>query len=433
MSKKTASLSRFVQGDTLEVDIKGNKLHGSFINFDESDGILVLKLKSGYDVALSKKEVNSISLLEHNEVKKQPETATKKPEQDFDIELIATGGTIASKIDYRTGGTSPSFSGDHYIELAPEMSKYGRINVKVLMNIWSENMLPSDWVKIAKEAYSAINKGGAKGVIVTMGTDAMHFAASALSFLLNPLSVPVVITGAQRSSDRGSSDASSNLLLSSIVASKWSGGESVVCMHATVNDDYNFILRGNRVRKMHTERRDAFRPINTPPLGKVFLDGKIEDIGEHITKSDKTAIDTKLDANVKLLASYPGMGGEAIKYYLGRKVHGLVIAGTGFGNLPIADKSLMSALKEANKKEVPIVITSQTVYGSTNKFVYSALRELSSLENIIYVNDMLTETAFTKLMFVLGHTRDIKRIKETMQTPLAGELSTRSAITDYLI
>ena len=241
----------------------------------------------------------------------------------------------------------------------------------------SENMLPLDWVKIANEAYLDI-KNGSKGIIVTSGTDTMHFASAALSFLLNPLSVPIVFTGSQRSTDRGSTDAATNLLLSAFAAKKFPGGESVICMHANLNDEYNYILRGNKSRKMHTERRDAFRPINIKPLAKVYTDGKISEISpEIITKKENTKLNDKIDDKVKLIYGYPSMGGDIIDYYIDNKIHGLVIAATGFGNLPLEDKTVVDALKKAEKRQIPIVITSQTIYGSTNKFVYSTLREIS--------------------------------------------------------
>jgi glutamyl-tRNA(Gln) amidotransferase subunit D len=276
-------------------------------------------------------------------------------------------------------------------------------------------------------------EGGVKGIVITMGTDTMHYTASALSFMLNPLSVPIVITGAQRSGDRGSTDGSTNLLASVITAKRWNGGESVICMHANMDDEYNFILRGNKARKMHTERRDAFRPINIKPLGKVYLDGRIEKTNEFRERSTETRIDTKLDEKVAILMSYPSFDGKIIDYYISRGIHGLVIAATGFGNLPIINKDLIKSLKHADEKGIPIVITSQTIYGRTNRFVYQTSREMSKFQNIIYVDDMTTEAAFAKLMFVLGHKKKLQDISEMMRTSLAGELSQRNEIDEFLI
>ncbi|MCL4407007.1 Glu-tRNA(Gln) amidotransferase subunit GatD [Candidatus Parvarchaeota archaeon] len=424
--KKTGSFSK---GDILKFEFDGMELSGEFIK--KGDDLLIIKLSSGYDIAVPEKSFRLLKTIKSAQ-KTTEKIVPEKSEKEPDITIITTGGTISSKIDYETGGVSPTVSSDYYFDLAPKMSEYGKVAIKPIMSILSENMQPSDWIKIASEAKKAIDQGS-KGVIITMGTDTMHYAASALSFMLNPLSVPVVFTGAQRSVDRGSSDASTNLLLSAITASKWDGGEVVICMHAGLNDDRNFILRGNKARKMHTERRDAFRPINTKPLAEVYLDGSIKKAQPYRIKSNETSLDTKLEENVKLIISYPSMGGDIINYYIKKGVKGLVIAATGFGNLPLQDKSVYEAITLANKKNIPIVITSQTIYGATNEFVYNTLRELSRFENIIYVGDMTTEAAFSKLMFVLGHTKKIGEVREMMLKNMAGELSVRNEVDSFLL
>ncbi len=424
--------SNFEKGDSLEIDFRGAIIHGDLI--DRKDGRLILKLKSGYDIALKENEISKIKLIKKTEKKNEPGLAKHIMNEldGADVGIITTGGTIGSKVDYKTGGVSPTFTAEDVVNLSPNIRDYGRIYIKNLMNIFSENMTPKNWIEIANEAMREI-ESGVKGIVITMGTDTMHYTASALSFMLNPLSVPIVITGAQRSGDRGSTDGSTNLLASVITAKRWNGGESVICMHANMDDEYNFILRGNKARKMHTERRDAFRPINIKPLGKVYLDGRIEKTNEFRERSTETRIDTKLDEKVAILMSYPSFDGKIIDYYISRGIHGLVIAATGFGNLPIINKDLIKSLKHANDKGIPIVITSQTIYGRTNRFVYQTSREMSKFQNIIYVDDMTTEAAFAKLMFVLGHKKKLQDISEMMRTSLAGELSQRNEIDEFLI
>ncbi len=420
-------------GDVMEIAYRRKMLHGEFIRFDEEKQLIVIKLKSGYDVGVPKKEASAIRLLEKRTQKKTAEEKIKGLSfENPDLTIITTGGTISSKIDYKTGGVSPTVPPDYYFQIAPELKNRGNVEINDLMSIFSENMKPSDWVRIARAVHKSIKKGS-KGIIVTTGTDTMHFASSAISFMLNPLSVPVVFTGAQRSTDRGSSDASTNLSLSAIAASGWDGGESVVCMHATLNDDYNFLIRGNRVRKMHSERRDAFRPINSLPLAKVHLNGKIERLSEYRKKAEDTVLNDKLDDNVRLLLSYPGMTGDVINEAIIAGAHGLVIEGTGFGNLPLGEKSLYNALSRADREEIPIVITSQTIYGATNRFVYSTLRELSNFKNIVYVGDMTSETAFVKLMVVLGRTKKLHDVLEVMKKPMAGETGDKEILDGFLI
>lgn len=431
MKDKKAGLENFSFGDLVNIKIDNQEFNGEFIKTDEN--LLIVKLKSGYDIALEHKDINSVSLIEKNKIEKENKTTLEVKTKGADLTLITTGGTISSKIDYKTGGVSPSVDSSYYFKIAPGLKDLGKIAVVSLMQKLSENMLPSDWVNIAREAYSSIQEGS-KGVIVTSGTDTMHFASSAMSFILNPLSVPIVFTGSQRSTDRGSSDASTNLLMSAVTAKNFDVGESVICMHANLNDEYNYILRGNKARKMHTERRDAFRPINMKPLAKVYPDGRFIDVlDERIRKNNITRLNDKIDSKVKLIYSYPSMEGDIIDYYVENKVHGIVIAATGFGNLPLEEKTIIPSLKNAENKGIPITVTSQTVYGTTNKFVYSTLREISKFENIIYVGDMTTETAFVKMMFALGQSKNLKDVKKLMLNPLAGEMKERSGTDEFLI
>ncbi len=432
MNTKKLETKNISFGDLIEIKVDKEEFNGEFIR--EEENLVIIKLKSGYDIAIPKDTIDSIYIIDKSiKIEEKEEKESKSKIENPDITIITTGGTISSKIDYKTGGVSPSIDSKDYFRISPDLQKQGKIAVVNLMRKLSENMLPSDWIKIAEESYSEI-KNGSKGIIVTSGTDTMHFASAALSFLLNPLSVPIVFTGSQRSTDRGSTDAATNLLLSAFAAKNFQGGESVICMHANLNDEYNYILRGNKARKMHTERRDAFRPINIKPLAKVYTDGKIKEISpEIITKKENTRLNDKIDDKVKLIYGYPSMGGDIIDYYTNNKVHGLVIAATGFGNLPLEDKTVVDALKKAEKEQIPIVITSQTVYGSTNKFVYSTLREISKFDNIMYVGDMTTETAFVKLMFALGNSKELEEIKKIMSNNLAGETKERREIDEFLI
>jgi glutamyl-tRNA(Gln) amidotransferase subunit D len=415
----------FSRGDEIiakgETTIKG-------IVVSDYDEFIVVKLKNGYDVVLNKNKYK-IELVKPAEKSEGEKREEKVPEVKGKISLLATGGTIASKVDYSTGGVSPTLDPEYYFLVAPELRE--NVVPRIIMSIFSEDLIAKEWIKMAEEIYEDIQRG-ARGIIMTMGTDTMHYTSAMLSFMLNPLSAPVVITGAQRSSDRGSTDAHQNLV-TSMYAAMQDIGEVVICMHAETSDSYNFLIRGTRARKMHTERRDAFRPINSKPIAKVWPDGKIEYISAYRKVAESTILDTKINDKVRLLYSYPGFDGDVIKFYIDKGYEGLVIAATGFGNLPMKHEDIREALAYADKKGVPIVITSQTIYGSTNPFVYSTAREMQKLSNIIYVNDMLTEVAYAKLMFVLGHTKSMKEIKEMMTRNLANEISNRSEIDTYLI
>ena len=189
-----------------------------------------------------------------------------------DISIVSTGGTVASVVDYKTGAVHPAFTADDLIRANPELLGHANISGEAILNILSENMKPEYWVKTARSIADEINNG-ADGVVVAHGTDTMHYTSAALSFILDT-PVPVVITGAQRSSDRPSSDAFMNII-SSVVAAKSDIAEVTLCMHAEEDDSYCYLHRGTKVRKMHTTRRDTFRSINSLPIAKI-RNGKLK-------------------------------------------------------------------------------------------------------------------------------------------------------------
>ena len=349
------------------------------------------------------------------------------------VSLIATGGTIASRVDYRTGGVRMQMKPEEFLYNVPELAEI--VNLRHISNPFtkaSEDMDPHDWPEIAKEAAKGLNSGD-HGVIITHGTDTLHFTAAALSFFLRNLSKPVVLVGSQRSSDRGSSDAGMNLICAARVAVS-DIAEVGICMHGSPDDSYCFFLRGTKVRKMHTSRRDAFRPINDLPLAKVWPDGKVDKINPVQKKRSegKVELDMKFDPNVAILKAYPGSDPGVIDYHVRRGVKGFVIEGTGLGHVPtFAKKSWISTIKK-HSESIPFVVAPQTLYGRVNPDVYTNLRILFHEAKAIPGEDMLPETAYVKLGWVLGHTKSMDKIRGMMLTNYAGEITTRSLPETYL-
>jgi len=275
----------------------------------------------------------------------------------------------------------------------------------------------------------------ADGVVVTMGTDTLHFASAALAFFLQDLNKPVVITASQRSIDRGSSDAFMNLFCAVSAAANSKIAEVITCMHGSENDDYCLLIRGTKVRKMHTSRRDAFRPINDLPLAKVLPDGKIEMLTDNFkeAKTGEAKLASYFEPKTALLYVYPGMDPDIINYSLEKGYKGIVLAATALGHVAVhGEKSLMNVLKKAMGKKIPVVISSQTLYGRTHPYVYSNLRKLSIERNCIFVGDMLPEVAYIKLGWVLGKTKNSEEVKKIMQTNIAGEITERSLPKTFL-
>jgi glutamyl-tRNA(Gln) amidotransferase subunit D len=293
-------------------------------------------------------------------------------------------------------------------------------------------MTPFHWQIIAREVAKEIKKK-VDGIVLMHGTDTLHYTSAALSFMLQDLPVPVVLVGAQRSSDRGSSDNAMNLLSSVLTAAKSDIAEVTVCMHGSMSDDFCFVNPGTKVRKLHSSRRDAFQTVNALPYAKVWwLEKKIEYLREDFVKRGKRTVklDDKINPNVGIVYIHPGIKPEFIEN-LANFYEGIVIAGTGLGHVPtnpFNDKftrSLIPSLKKLIDSGIPVVIAPQTIFGRLDMNVYTAGRLLNEIGVIGNYCDWLPETAFVKLMWVLGHTKEMNKIKELMLKNIAGEISER--------
>lgn len=419
-------------GDSVKIIKKDISYEGMLLDRaeDADDKHVVLKLNNGYNVGLdindahieliAKGEKPKIQL-DHLDVEKDP----KKQ----DISIISTGGTVASIIDYKTGAVHPAFTADDLLRANPELLEYANIKGKAVLNILSENMKPEYWIKSARSIADEINDG-AYGVVVAHGTDTMHYTSAALSFIIDT-PVPIIITGAQRSSDRPSSDAYLNLL-NSVTAAKYNIAEVMVCMHGTENDSYSNLHRGTKVRKMHTSRRDTFRSINTSPIAKVH-NGNIKVLDKEIEYKKRTDHEVKLqdtlEPNVAFIKSYPGISGELIDYHVDKGYKGIVLEGTGLGHCP---EDIIPSIQRATDEKIPVVMTSQCLYGKVNMHVYSTGRKLISA-GVISAGDMLPETAFVKLIWTLGQTDKLNEVENVMQTDIAGEIQDKLSLKYFLI
>jgi glutamyl-tRNA(Gln) amidotransferase subunit D len=433
---------------TISVKHKGKTYNGVLMPSTEmgDPDTLVIKLSNGYNVGLKFEPSMKISKGKTKESKRlksevDQELGKRKKLEHLKwnekkplVSLIATGGTIASRVDYETGAVTGKMTPDEILSVAPELAEHVYIkDIHSPFTKSSEDMDHKDWKEMAKLAAKEINRG--EGVIVTHGTDTLHYTAAALSFMLRNLSKPVVLTGSQRSSDRGSTDAAINLICSSIIAGHGAMAEVGVCMHGAVDDAYCLFIRGTKVRKMDKSRRDTFRPINDIPIAKVWTSGRIEVINDNYRKKSKGEVeaDTKYDPNVSIIRIHPDADPEILHHLRGKGYHGFVIEGTGFGHVPTkARKSWIPEIEKTVKDGIPVVITSQALYGRVNQSVYSNARILFQETGAIPAEDMTTETAFVKLGWVLGHTKDIEKVRKDMLTNYAGEISSRTLPESFL-
>ncbi len=386
----------------------------------EEKNYITIKLKNGYNVGFKLDEIEVEEIGEKKIKKAYLSEKIKQKENLPQVKIIGTGGTISSKIDYETGAVKPALTSEEILRNNPELLNLARIDAEILFNILSENMQPKHWIKIAEKVSKELNSGF-DGVVIAHGTDTMHFTSAALSFMLKNLYKPVVLVGSQRSSDRPSSDAFLNLYAAILVAIS-DIAEVTVVMHSSSNDDACYIHRGTKVRKMHTSRRDAFKSINTQPIGMV-KNGKIHIFMPYRKrKKDETVyVDKTLNEKVFLLKIFPGIDKEIVEKIVD-KFDGIVIEGTGLGHVP---EYLIDVLEKGINEGKIICMTSQTIYGRVNMNVYATGRKLLSI-GVIPLEDMLPEVAYVKLMYVLGKTKDYNKVKELMLKNIAGEISDRS-------
>jgi len=415
-------------GDRLEVRKGGTKYEGLLMPRTESgdSSCIVLKLGNGYNIGV--RHGSDMKIRKLAEAKKAERPAVAKSSFDPNnkiIAVISTGGTIASRVDYQTGGVVPAVTAEDIINSLPELSKIANLRCSVVLQVSSEDITFSDYSKIAKAAAAEIKKG-CDGVIITHGTDTMHYTAAALSFALQDLPVPVLLVGSQRSSDRGSSDAAMNMVCAAnfIINSDFSG--VAVCMHGTTSDDYCSIIAGTRARKLHTSRRDAFRAVNSKPVARAYPDGTVEITGPYAKRDKlrKLRLAEKFEPKVGLLKIYPGISEKAFDFYKGYK--GIVVEGTGLGHVPTANKKLMASLGRLAKK-MPVVMSSQCINGRVNMDVYAPGRNQKKL-GLISAEDMTPETALVKLSWLLAN--DKKGVRGAIRNNLVGEISERRELDD---
>ncbi|MBR9679375.1 MAG: Glu-tRNA(Gln) amidotransferase subunit GatD [Nanoarchaeota archaeon] len=420
------SIGKINVPDEIKVITSSKTLSGRLMpSFEDNPLSLVLKLDNGYNVGISFSKIKEICLVKKSKKTKTITRTMKSKNQLPTILLIATGGTIASRVDYETGGVIALSKPEDFLSMNPEISKISNLKILQPFNVMSENMMFSHYSELAKIIGKEIKKYD--GIIITHGTDTLHYTSAALSFMFNNLEKPIAIVGAQRSSDRGSADGVQNLLcavhycLSDIA-------EVSVVMHGSSDDDYCLAIRGTKVRKMHTERRDAFRPVNDEPLAKIWPSGQLEILNKHYRKRGGcTEVNACLFNGVALIKAYPNSDPRIIDFHVKNGVKGIVFEGTGFGHvhedwIPIIEKYC---------KKLFFVQTSQCLYGRTNELVYSGLRKLNDL-GVINGGDMLPETAYIKLAWVLGQTSKRKDVERLMKTNLVGEINKKSLYKTFL-
>ena len=407
-------MTGFRTGDLVRCTIAGETYPATYIT--GRDGMLVVKLGSGYNIGVPSEDV----ALEARRELEPPALSPPVQREDLpELAIISTGGTIASRVDYRTGAVTSQFSADDILRAIPGLAGIGRYRTRQVSSIFSENMDPRIWQDLARAIFREVEAGVA-GVLVTHGTDTMAYSAAAVSFMLET-PVPVIFVGSQRSADRPSSDNAMNALCAASAAVS-SLGEVAVVMHATTSDDRCAIHRGTRVRKMHTSRRDAFRSLGMPPLGYVeYPDLTVSLSPEAVPRGGREpALMERMEEKCCLLPFHPGMDPAVLEVYRGYR--GLVVAGTGLGHV---SGPWVEGLAGLARDGTRVVMTSQCLHGRVCDRVYDTGRDLLAAGGM-EGEDMLPEVALVKLMWVLGQTDEDAKVRALMRENLRGEIRRRS-------
>jgi glutamyl-tRNA(Gln) amidotransferase subunit D len=396
-----------------------------------AEGYLVLKVDTGYNIGVKitdECEIEEIGYRKGNY--KLPDVDVKFNSKLPNISLLGTGGTVASRLDYRTGAVLPAFTPAELFSAVPELMDICNLKPREIYSILSENFKPKFWVKTATEIQKEF-ESGATGVIIGHGTDTMGFTAAALSYFFKNLAAPIVVVGSQRSSDRPSSDGPRNIIMASHIAANADLAEVVVSMHGTTDDSYNLIHRGTRVRKMHSSRRDAFRTVSDIPLGRIDPNMKITFFKDDVKRRGDIAdtyLDAKIDPRVAMHYFYPGMDPDMLNSSIDKGYHGIVMIGTGLGHV---STDIFPALERAQEEEIPICMVVEPLYGYTNLRVYETGRDMLG-RGVFEGANMLPSAAYAKMIWTLGHTRDVAEVEKIMTTNIAGEITAREAHQSYL-
>ena len=443
--------------DKAEVETTRGHFSGKILPRAENtdDLHIVLKVITGYNLGLD------IQTITYMKGERDPQPNFKVPEKEFPytkglphVKLLGTGGTIASRLDYRTGAVIPAFSPGELFGAVPELADICNLDTEKVFAVFSENMSPTEYKALAQKIGEE-TKNGIDGIVIGHGTDTLAHTATALTYMCQNLPMPVVLVGSQRSSDRPSSDAALNLMHAMTAAGHGDIAEVMVCMFGPTSDEYGFLHRGTRVRKMHSSYRSTFRTIGDTPLATISRkDGvkPIKEVYNHRRKNQerKVEIITTLDAykasiatndpnttrivptfddRVAILYYYPGMKPDVLEALIDKGYKGIVWDGTGLGHV---NKGMFEAIQKATDQGIHQYMCVQTIWGYTHMFVYDTGRDLMA-RGIIPADNMLAESAYIKLGWALGLSHDREEVRKLMLTPINSETTPREPYDGYLI
>ena len=422
------------------VEYKGETLKGILLKEDYR--YMTIKLKSGYNSNVLKSKCKIVSKKKVENRKSEKVIRDKGKDLDLPkVVILHTGGTIASKVDYKTGAVSSKFTPNELISMYPELNEIVHIEAKMIGNIFSGDMNLNHWNLLLDEIDKVAQKKNLVGIIISHGTDTIGYSAPALQYAVENLNIPIVIVGAQRSSDRASSDAYSNLRAAVVFIKENSKLDKAfrricVCMHGNISDKSFVIFDGINIRKMHSSRRDAFKQINYEHVADIVDDKVVVNRKELFTEEPSGRFSySKYNAKLKVgfFKSHPNLMSREIRsleFY-----DGVVIEGTGLGHMAVDEideftkenSKNLSELKSLTKK-VKVVMSTQCVYGGVNLNVYSYGRHIKETGVFGHGMNLTSETLFSRLAYCLSKGK--RNFEKVWNSDLEG-FSIRSADVSY--
>ncbi len=407
-------------GDNVEIS-SDSKYSGTIMpRYEHGDNKhVVLKLKNGYNIGLEIAKIENVKKIPSLKREISKNEKIEKNEKMQNILLLSTGGTIASKIDYRTGSVTPILTAEELNSSIPELSNIANIDTKALFSEYSENIMPEHWLEIA-EKVKQYSESDYTGIIIAHGTDTMHYTSSYLSFALAGFPIPIAFVGSQRSSDRASSDAALNLIGAAKFLTEYKKNGIYVIMHHDENDETIACHLGTRVRKNHTSKRGAFQTIGGEPAFFILNDKITDRSKKYFFTTNKFEPKIKLNEKVALVKYYPGYDPSILKNLIELGYKAIIFEGTGLGHV---GKNIYSVIKTAHQKGIFMGMTSQCIDGRVSMTVYESGRDLLNL-GVVPLENMIPEVALVKSMWAIGNTDNHEEVKEIMLCEIASEFST---------